>query len=72
MAQLDSIKEELVMAKMDNESITAKLLVVNDTLDEAIQSQDMAQTYVTLMMSWCSHCRFRGWFDAEDSSPSES
>ena len=60
MAQLDSIKEELVMAKMDNESITAKLLVVNDTLDEAIQSQDMAQMYISLMMSWCSHCHFRG------------
>ena len=36
MVQLDSIKEELVMAKMENESIAAKLLVVNDTLDEAI------------------------------------
>ncbi len=36
LVQLDSIKEELVMAKMENESIAAKLLVVNDTLDEAI------------------------------------
>ena len=47
-------------------------LMANDARNETIQSQDMVQTYVTLMMSRCSHCRFRGWFDAEDSSPSES
>ena len=66
MTQLDSIKEGFVMAKMENESIAAKLLVANDAHDEAIQSQDMSQTYVTLMMSRCSCCRFCGWFDAED------
>jgi hypothetical protein len=66
MTQLDSIKEGFVMAKMENESIAAGLLVANDVHDEAIQSQDMAQTYVTLMMSRCSCCRFCGWFDAED------
>ena len=60
------------MAKMENESIAAELLVANDAHDEAIQSQDMSQTYVTLMMSRCSCCRFCGWFDAEDQSSSES
>ena len=72
MVQLDSIKEELVMAKMENESIAAELLMASDTGNEAIQSQDMAQTYVFLMMSRCSRCRFCRWFDAEDSSSSES
>ena len=72
MAQLDSTKEELVMTKMENESIAAELLVASDTCNEAIQSQDMVQTYVFLMMSRCSCCRFCRWFDAKDSNSSES